>query len=766
MAGDGSEVAPSDRAEEHEQGQPATGLEKFLQELERRHVVRVASVYALVSWLSIQVADTTFENFGIPSWAFRFLVIMLLLGFPASLIITWTLEPTPGGLQRTRVARQKLTLESDSTQHQLKRRWFAIVVAAVVPTLIFGALALFFYLRADGAKLLEEAEHGTGWGQSIAVLPLVNMSDVAANAFFAAGVQEDIITNLYRINNLKVISRTSATRYLNSDLGLREIGAALGADYILEGSVRRIDNHVRITVQLIDALNDVHLWANNYDRELVDVFATQSAIAREISNSVHLAIQPESVGELQGMPTRSVKAYDLYLRARSIDRSEPITDDALVRQRKLLEAAIGEDPDFVEAWAVLNEVYDASIEAIRREGWFVPQGTDGQAVYTDFYERSVRALKKAVSLDPDNVETLIARASGVVGEEHLGSEAIADNSAIRRKMMDYTIEKFPDNATAWYVLAWWYYLNANDVDAAKPVFRKALRLDPLHARIVVGAWQFFQIAADEEMVAMLYARLAQISPEKGKDQSLGKVSIGMKLSALISELYGTADPSFVNSMADLLESQAFKALDPVIALDFASTVWELQNDLERLASLERHPILQPDYVIAADAKPEKIASYVNLHFKLLRQRDEANQQEKARETAEHITVLLENHPAPPNYQTDVIAIRAITSEAMGQTDQAWKMVNKLLTERSDIFNSYGILGYAALAVLDLDQAVELILAEVAVNPSWLGPDVMAAHHLSFRGIIVHPDMQAYYVAEKKWLDYLGERVPEYAKYRS
>ena len=151
------------------------------------------------------------------------------------------------------------------------------------------------------------------------------------------------------------------------------------------------------------------------DRELVDVFATQSAVAREISNSLHLEIQPESVGTLQGMPTHSVKAYDLYLKARSIDRSELPSEDSLTRQREFLEGALREDPDSVEAWAVLNEVYDASLELINREQWSVPPGGDLTALYDEYFEASVRALKKAAALNPENLETMIARASGVVG---------------------------------------------------------------------------------------------------------------------------------------------------------------------------------------------------------------------------------------------------------------------------------------------------------------------------------------------------------------
>jgi tetratricopeptide (TPR) repeat protein len=191
------------------------------------------------------------------------------------------------------------------------------------------------------------------------------------------------------------------------------------------------------------------------------------------------------------MPTHSVKAYDLYLKARSIDRSESQSEASITRQRELLDEAVREDPNFVEAWAVLKEVYDVSIESMGRMGWFVPEVGDSRSVCNDLLLKSVNALKKAVSLDAEKIETLIARASGVVGEEHLGSEIPADNSEIRRKVMDLTLQKYPDSAMAWYVLGWWYLLNANDVEAAKPVFIKALAHHPLHARIVGGFADYF-----------------------------------------------------------------------------------------------------------------------------------------------------------------------------------------------------------------------------------------------------------------------------------
>ncbi|MFT4937239.1 MAG: hypothetical protein ACI88A_000253 [Paraglaciecola sp.] len=215
----------------------------FWSELKRRNVVRVAWVYIVVAWLVIQVASTIFSSFGIPLWAFRFVVIMLVMGLPISLILAWTLELTPDGVRWTAVAQKKLASRPSPTFHQ-KRGWFSILFAIAVPTLIFGSLSLYFFLRLPPQTDANQANTEI-IEQSIAVLPLVNMSAHPDNVFFAGGVHEDILTNLSQINGLKVISKTSAMHYFNSQLSLREIGVALGARYIVEGSVRRINNHVR-----------------------------------------------------------------------------------------------------------------------------------------------------------------------------------------------------------------------------------------------------------------------------------------------------------------------------------------------------------------------------------------------------------------------------------------------------------------------------------------------------------------------------------------
>ena len=191
-------------------------------------------------------------------------------------------------------------------------------------------------------------------------------------------------------------------RYGASTLTVPEIGRELAARYVVEGSVRRFENHVRVTIQLIDAGNDHHLWASNFERELANVFETQSDLAREISNAIQLQIAPETVRSLQGKPTTSALAYDLYQKAESIEKSEGETEASTVRRRKLLEQAVKEDPEFVEAWGKLKRMYDQMLWRIRQFEWTYGS-QDVEALQTDLRSRSARALTKAITLDPDNV---------------------------------------------------------------------------------------------------------------------------------------------------------------------------------------------------------------------------------------------------------------------------------------------------------------------------------------------------------------------------
>src|SRR6266513_2718269 len=244
----------------------------FFAELKRRKVYRVAIAYAVVSWLLTQIATQVFPFFEIPDWAVRLVIILLALGFPVALILSWAFDITPQGIKRT----EDLTPGAGP--------------ALPVPE------------------------------KSIAVLPFENLSDDQQNTYFADGIQDDILSNLAKVADLKVISRTSVRQYRGGSRTLREIGTALGVAHILEGTVRRSGNRVRINTQLINARTDAHIWAESFDREITDLFALQSELAGQIASALRANLSPEEKASLQVHPTADLDAYDLYLRARVLFR--------------------------------------------------------------------------------------------------------------------------------------------------------------------------------------------------------------------------------------------------------------------------------------------------------------------------------------------------------------------------------------------------------------------------------------------------------------
>jgi len=321
-----------------------TGLSAFWAELKRRKVMRVAITYIVASIAIIEFASVTFEGFGIPIWAFRFVMLMVFMGFPIAIILAWAFELTPDGIKTTKKAQE----ETEKTEaHSKKRNWLAYAVGALFPTIIFGALALFFYIRSGGDAQAADTE------KSIAVLPLTNMSPDPENAFFADGVQEDILTNLSKIEELQVIARTSTQQYRDTIKTVETIGEELGVNYLVEGSVRRAGNRVKVTVQLIDCGSGDHIWANDYDRSLDDIFAIQAEVAKEIAGQLQAALSPDTIAEIERRPTDNQEAYDYYVLARlsqegvsgGVPRSERIA---------ILEKAVDLDPNFAEAWALLT----------------------------------------------------------------------------------------------------------------------------------------------------------------------------------------------------------------------------------------------------------------------------------------------------------------------------------------------------------------------------------------------------------------------------
>ena len=264
-------------------------LRSFFAELKRRNVYKVAVAYAVVAWLLIQIATQVFPFFEIPNWTVRLVVLVIIIGFPIALVIAWAFELTPEGLKRTEFAEVQ-------TDQSRSRAWIYIVIIGSAIS-----IGLFFLGRFTAAtKQNASAELPE---KSIAVLPFDNLSRDPDNAYFTEGIQEEILTRLAKIADLKVISRTSTARYKSSPDNLKEIARQLGVSNILEGSVQRTTDQVHVNVQLIKAANDAHLWAEVYDRKLTDIFAVEAEIAKTVADTLRAKLTGQEEHAIAAHPT-------------------------------------------------------------------------------------------------------------------------------------------------------------------------------------------------------------------------------------------------------------------------------------------------------------------------------------------------------------------------------------------------------------------------------------------------------------------------------
>src|SRR2546421_4699510 len=289
----------------------------FFEEVKRRKVYRVAVAYIIVAGGIIQIASAVFPAWELPNWSQRLLIVLLLSGFPIALILAWAFDVTPEGVRVTAPP------PSLPAYHRGRRNLFILLTIGVMLSAITG----FFLLPRASARKLDK---------SIAVLPFQNLSDDKENAYFADGIQDDILTNLSKIGDLKVISRTSVMSYRGHAPNVRDIGKALGVSTILEGSVRRAGNRVRVNVQLINATNDEHIWANNYDRDLTDVFAIQTDLAQKISEALQAKLSPVEKSRMERSPTENGKAYLAFVQAHNLQNM--VEDFGKLKQSEQLYA--------------------------------------------------------------------------------------------------------------------------------------------------------------------------------------------------------------------------------------------------------------------------------------------------------------------------------------------------------------------------------------------------------------------------------------------
>jgi len=417
----------------------------FFAELKRRNVYKVAIAYAVVSWLLIQAASIFFPAFDAPPWVMKIFIIVIIFGFPVALIFSWAFEITPEGI--------KLESEIEPSKSVTRRTGRKIVAVTIALAVIAAGLFVYQLVRSK-PDTLRSPVAGAIANKSIAVLPFDNLSRDPDNAYFCEGVQDEILTRLAKVADLKVISRTSTQHFKSAPDNLPQIAKQLGVAHILEGSVQKAADQVRVNVQLINALTDAHLWADTYDRKLTDIFAVESDIAKTIAETLQARLSGSEKSLIAKTPTVNPEAYELYLKGRFFWNKR--TGDDLRKSIGYLKQAIAKDPGYALAYAALADSYGI----LRFYGGASPDESIVPAA---------AAAKKALELDDSLAE---AHASlGLIATEEL--ELHRGVSELER-----AVQLNPNYATAhhWLSLAL-TALGQSDRSVAE--LKRALELDPL-----------------------------------------------------------------------------------------------------------------------------------------------------------------------------------------------------------------------------------------------------------------------------------------------
>src|SRR5436189_4741269 len=416
----------------------------FFAELKRRNVYKVAVAYAVAGWALSQGIAQVFPVFDVPNWAIRMIVLLIVLGFPVAVVFAWFFEITPDGVKRTEVADAMPKVTT-----QKKRAWiYVVVIGAAI------SIALFFLGRYTAGSKIAAAVPNDIPSKSIAVLPFDSLSEDKSNAYFAEGVQDEILTRLAKVADLKVISRTSTQRFKSAPSDLREIAKQLGVAHILEGSVQKASDQVLVNVQLINAMTDAHLWADTYDRKLTDIFAVESEIAKTIAETLQARLTGSEKSSIAKTPTVNPEAYELYLKGRFFWNKR--TGDDLRKSIEYLKQAIAKDPGYARAYAALADSYGL----LRFYGGASP---------AESVVPAEAAAKKALELDDS-----LAEAHASLGL--IATEELEINRGVNE--LERAIQLNPNYATAhhWLGLA---LATLQQSDRSIGELKRALELDPL-----------------------------------------------------------------------------------------------------------------------------------------------------------------------------------------------------------------------------------------------------------------------------------------------
>ncbi len=435
--------------------QPSNKISNLWQELKRRKVVRVVTVYTAVAFVILELVDIIAEPFGLPDWTLKFVFVILFIGLIISIILSWIYDITPEGIEKTKPV-YKLTKEDKPVASNGWKIASYISFIVIVAFIVYNVLSTGS--KPGASSILEK---------SIAVLPFTNLSEEKGNEHFADGLVEDLLNRISVLEDLKVISRTSSEMYREKGVkSIPEIAHELGVSYIMEGSVQRYGDKARITVQLIDAVNDDHIWAENYDRDIVDVFKTQSEIAMHITSELNSILTSEKVIQIQESKTTNVQAFELYQMGRFYWNKR--TAEGTTRSIEYFEKAIEEDPGYGLAYAGLADAYEVA-------------GNFGWMDLREGHDKAEKLAVKALELDRN-----LAEAYGVLGNIHKRNwNWEKAESAYKR-----ALELNPN-----YSIGLEYYAHqlmaVGRTEEARKHIDKALELDPLSFIIRIVSARFY-----------------------------------------------------------------------------------------------------------------------------------------------------------------------------------------------------------------------------------------------------------------------------------
>jgi TolB-like protein/tetratricopeptide (TPR) repeat protein len=411
----------------------------FFEELKRRNVIRVAIAYGVASWFILQLADVVLENIGAPGWVMQTVMLILAAGFPLAVIFAWAFEMTPEGLKKEKDVDRSQSIAS-ITGRKLDRMIIGILTVTVA------------YLLIDKLVLRDSTPAPTGTAQSapvgekesaapdiardnsIAVLPFANRSNLEDDLFFTDGIHDDLLTQLAKIPDLKVISRTSVMKYKNTEKTIPEIAVELGVSTILEGGIQRAGKRIRINAQLIDVTTDEHLWAETFDREMSmeNIFDIQSEITRQIVTAVKGELSETEQQSLATAPTKNLDAYEAFLHARAATNRADYTKEKYIEAQPWAERAVKLDPEFAEAWAILMEIHTQAVwlgydntperrtagrEALAKATRLSPDAAFVKAAQAEYFYRfdnnypaALNALNESLQIAPGDARVLLYKA--------------------------------------------------------------------------------------------------------------------------------------------------------------------------------------------------------------------------------------------------------------------------------------------------------------------------------------------------------------------